>query len=143
MQGLHRGAALQARARIRSTAIRDSGPVLASGNGRAQASPDCLPVGNRPWARELLRRAQALGRILLTVDQPDVRDADGIRQGLMPAPIDGEQYHFDQPDWRRAYAAGMDDMLAWVRGLLLCATPAFGVDMDRLEREYRHGTRGR
>jgi hypothetical protein len=91
---------------------------------------------------ELLRRAQALGRILLTVDKPDVRDADGIRHGVMPAPIDGEQYQFDRSPWRRAYAAGMDDMLAWVRGLILCATPASGVNMDRLEREYRDGTRG-
>jgi hypothetical protein len=90
---------------------------------------------------EILRRFQALTRILLTVDQPDVRDADGIRHGVLPASIDGDQYHFDQPLWRRAYAAGMDDMLGWVRGLLLCALPASGVDMDRLEREYREGTR--
>lgn len=90
---------------------------------------------------ELLRRAQALARILLTVEEPDVRDSDGLRHGVMPAAIDFEQYHFDQPQWRRAYAAGMDDMLAWVRGLLLCAAPASGVDVDRLEQEYREGTR--
>jgi hypothetical protein len=88
---------------------------------------------------ELLRRAQALARILLTVDRPDVRDADGIRHGVMPAAIDWEQYHFDRPLWRRAYAAGMDDMLAWVRGLILFSTPASGVDMDQLEQEYRNG----
>jgi len=100
------------------------------------------PCELTPFERdELLDRAQALNRILLMVDRPDVRDADGIRHGVMPARLEGEDYHLDDPEWRLAYAAGMDDMLAWVRGLLLCATPASGVDMNRLEREYRAGER--
>lgn len=61
---------------------------------------------------EILSRLQALTRILLTVDQPDVRHVDGIRHGVLPASIDGDQYHFDRPLWRRAYAAGMET--CWV-----------------------------